>query len=231
MKDKSSGRPPAGAFVTVEDPKQVRLLSDAASFRYFKPFLARDRTVSQAAGEVGCNLDTMLYRVKTFLAAGLLQVIRLEPRAGRPVKHYRSSFDSYFVPLSATAYSDFEEEVRQALGTYENVIARQLARARRTLNRQGQRIFRDKKGEVSSHTASSEDPALDFDMLPEMVQNSELGTTTAAEMFTDELWLTDDEAKLLLSDLYRLWRDNKLEAASSRKPYLLRVVMVPLEVE
>ena len=117
----------------------------------------------------------------------------------------------------------------KTLRMYEDVIAKELARTRRTLNRQGLRIYRDKRGEVSSHSASSEAHIIDYDTLPELAQSRELEAATLAEIFTDELLLTDKEVRTLLSDLYQLWRENKLEAAPSREPYLLRVVLVPLE--
>jgi len=230
MKEPNYGSVSAHASTqTVQDPTQAKLLSEPKSFRYFAPFLAKTCTASRAAAGVGCNLDTMLYRIRTFLKAGLLEVVRLEKRSGRPIKHYRSVFDSYFVPSSATSYVNYEDEVRQMLRMYEDVIAKELARTRRTLNRQGLRIYRDRRGEVSSHTASSEEHIIDYDTLPELAQSRELAAVTLAEIFTDELLLTDKEARTLLSDLYKLWRENKREPESSREPYLLRVVLVPLE--
>jgi hypothetical protein len=86
-------------------------LSDPESFRYFEPFIARDRTVKEAAEAVGCNLDTMLYRVRKFLNAGLLKVTRVEKRAGRPIKHYRSTSEAFFVPFEVTPYAELEERL------------------------------------------------------------------------------------------------------------------------
>lgn len=225
MKDENYGSPSAHR---VEDETQARLLSDTRTFGYFSPFLARTRSVSEAAQEVGCNLDTMLYRVKTFLRAGLLQVVRVEKRAGRPIKYYRSLHEAYFVPLSVTPYATFEEEMRQLVRRYENAIVRELARSSRALNRQGKRIYRDSFGEVSTHTASDED-VYDFGTLPELALDSTLQHAVVAELFSDELLLARDEAKALLAQLYHLWREHKLEATAARKPYVLQVALVPLE--
>ena len=103
MAEGDSGRPPSDVFHTVSDPEQARLLSNRESFRFFEPFVARELSATGAAEEVGCALDTMLYRIKTFVRAGLLQVSRLEKRAGRPIKHYRSVYDAYFIPFEADA--------------------------------------------------------------------------------------------------------------------------------
>ena len=226
MKEPNYGSGPAH---TVQEPTQAKLLSESKSFRYFAPFLAKTCTASRAAAEVGCNLDTMLYRIRTFLKAGLLEVVRLEKRPGRPIKHYRSAFDSYFVPSSATSYATYEEETQQTLRMYEDIIARELARTRRELNRPGFRIYRDGRGEVSYHSAADEAHVIDHDTLPELAKSGEFTEVALAEIFTDELLLTHDEARTLLSDLYRLWRTNKREPSLSREPYLLRVVLVPLE--
>ena len=214
---------------TVQDERQAKLLSEQSSFRYFAPFLAKTCTVSLAAKELGCNLDTMFYRVKTFLDAGLLGVVQVEKRAGRSIKHYRSTHDAYYVPSGITSFTDFEEELRQALRTYEGVVVRALARTARTLNRRGRRIFRDESGEVGSHTASDEAHTIDYGLLPQLPHSAEFAGCALAELFTDTLMLTDEEAKTLLSHLYQLRLDNKFEAVPSREPYLLRVVMVPLE--
>ena len=222
------GSPATHTAHTVEDEAQARLLSAPKSFGYFRPFLARTCTVSRAAEEVGCRLDTMMYRVRTFMKAGLLTVVRVEKRAGRPVKHYRSSHDAYFVPFSAKPFADIEEEVRKGLRSHEDAIVKGLARTKRTLDRQGHRVSRLPNGEVRVHSAGIEHFLIDYDALPRLPYSPGHEGLSLAELFTDELFLTDDEAKALLSRLYALWRENKLEASETRKPYLLRVALVPL---
>ena len=214
---------------TVHDEKQAKLLSEHASFRYFTPFLARDCTVSHAAEEVGCRVDTMYYRVRTFLNAGLLNVVRVEKRAGRSVKHYRSAHDAYYVPLSAAPFTNLEEVALQVLRTHEEVFAKELAETLRAHGREGWRIFRDENGEVSSHSALDETHAIRYDLLPQLPYERAFAQSALAELFTEVLALTNEEAKALLSQLYRLRMDSKFEATPARKPYLLRVVMVPLE--
>jgi len=213
----------------VQDEQQAKILSDTKAFGYFRPFLAQTSTVSQAAEKVACNLDTMLYRVKTFLKAGLLEVVRIEKRAGRPIKHYRSVYDAYFIPFSTTPFATFEEEAQQMLQSNEEMIIRALASSRRTLNRHGKRIYRDDLGEVTRHTATDEGEVLAMDDLPHLTLEQAYENMRATELFSDELYLTHDEAKALLSQLYTLWRDNKLVEEKNRNPYLLQVALVPRE--
>ena len=136
------GRPPAEAFHTVGDPEQARLLSDPQSFKYFEPFVARALSATAAAAEVGCALDTMLYRIKTFLKAGLLHVVGSEKRAGRPVKHYRSVFDAYFVPFEVTPFAELEERLAAGFRERQALVVPRLARVLKQSGRDGRRVYR-----------------------------------------------------------------------------------------
>lgn len=97
----------------VTDHRQARLLTDPRSAAFIYPFLAREASTGQAAREVGCSITTMAYRVRVLRDAGLLQVTRTSPRAGRAVTYYRSSQDSYRVHLAATGFTDHRDQARR----------------------------------------------------------------------------------------------------------------------
>ncbi len=101
---------PPSPFV-VTDQTQARFLTDPAKKTFFLPFLARERRIAEAAAEVGCSINRMLYQVRTLLDCGLVQVLRVEPRAGRAVRVYRSVHDAYFVPFAATPYDTLEQRI------------------------------------------------------------------------------------------------------------------------
>ena len=153
MAELNSGRPTAAAFCVVRDAEQAKLLSDPKSFRYFDPFIAQTRTVTAAAEEVGCNLDAMLYRVKTFTKAGLLKIECEEKRAGRPIKYYRSSFDAYFVPFEVTPYAGLEERIREMRQANGESLVPAMARLLREFGWEGQRIYRHPQGAVWRESA------------------------------------------------------------------------------
>ena len=92
----------------VEDADQARLLTDSEAQMIFRPFLARELTASQAASETGRDLNAVLYRLRQFVAAGLVKVVREIKRAGRPIKVYRSTADAYFVPYEFTPFASLE---------------------------------------------------------------------------------------------------------------------------
>jgi hypothetical protein len=218
MAEPNSGRPPPEAFVVVRDPLQARLLTDPASFRFFEPFIDRDRTVSQAADEIGCRLDTMLYRVKTFLNAGLLAVSRLEKRAGRPIKHYRSSSSAYFVPFEVTPYAGLEERLKAGFEARQEMLVKSLARLLREHGWEGQRIFRSASGEVWTEGAA--DTARSFDPKDPM--------TPVVLDFSLTVHLSRDEAKALQLELSRLLERYRDRESRPGQAYTFGVALVPL---
>lgn len=138
----------SGSFFTVTDTEQARLLTEPASKEFFKPFLARERSTAEAAAMMGCSLNTMLYRIKVLLRAGLLEVTREAPRKGRAVKVYRSVHDAYFIPFRVTPYATLEERLEvQSQPIFAGLI-RSYAAALKQNERYGHHIFIGENGGV-----------------------------------------------------------------------------------
>lgn len=233
MVAQDSGRPPAEAFYTVTDPEQARLLSNPASFRFLEPFVARDLSVKAAAEEVGCKLDTMLYRVKVLLKAELLKVSRLEKRAGRPIKYYRSVHDAYFVPFEATPCAEVEERLTAHFRERQALVVPAMARMLRQVEREGRRVYRRlDDGEVWQESAGKAHSS--FDLYDKESYGAYMANYRGpiAEMMDDTVMLTKREAKELLTDFYEVWRrfhEREQEEDAPRQPYFLQFTIVPLE--
>ena len=213
------------------------MLSDPRSLRYFEPFLARTVSVSQAAEEAGCELDTMYYRVRRFVAAGLLRVAELRRRAGRPMKLYRSVADEFVVPFEATPYAELEERIREQRREHEDLIVGTMARLLRDSGWDARRLYRTDDGEVNMESAGPAQVRVDWSNLETLV----LPQRTPAENLSVELELTDAEARTLLLSLYRLVLAKPRRHGSSgtalscapadgvaRTPYLVQFTIVPL---
>ena len=127
MTPTDSGSPTA--FHTVTDPKIAALLTDPAARRYLDPFLAQTRSVKEAVAESGTSPDAMLYRIRVFVRAGLLQVVALRPRKGRAIKAYRTVHDAYYVPHSVTPFVTLEERLYRGAERVVRDWARATARA------------------------------------------------------------------------------------------------------
>jgi DNA-binding transcriptional ArsR family regulator len=81
------------------DPETAQPIVDDGAQRFLRPFLSRECTAKAAADKLGVSLSLMSYWLKRFQDAGLLKVVRLEPRRGRPVKVYRSTADVFIAPF------------------------------------------------------------------------------------------------------------------------------------
>lgn len=238
--DKPQASPPADAFVRVDDPVQAKLLSDSAGLRYFEPFVARECTVTQAAREADCTPDAMLYRVRTFVNAGLLVVTREEKRAGRPIKHYRSSHDAYFIPFEVSPFAELEERSRAVWREREPRLMRASAAFIRSLGQEGQRIYRSgRDGEVWRDSAAA--PGEGGGALGNLLQNitdPEQAMQVIANYrgpvgsdFATELVLEDDDARELLGALLMLWRQyqDKATHTAKGKRYHFSATFLPAE--
>ncbi len=227
MKQKNYGR--EKARVEIRDPEQAKLLSNPESFRYFEPFLARDCTVSRAAKELNIEIDTMLYRVKTFLKVRLLRVVRLEPRRGRPTKVYRSSAEAYYIPFEMTPFEDVEALFLSGRKANDAILVPRFAKAIRQLGREGRQIYRDNKGEVWTSSAGGvDDMFIGLENTTTLKQN--LQRKPIGENSSDILKLTEKEARDFVFELYKLWgKYKKGRGKAKRKSYFLEFAFVPMD--
>ncbi len=205
--------------------EQARLLTDPDSVRYFKPFLGESKTQSQAAAELGAKLGTLHYRVNTFVKAGLLEVVREQKRAGRPIKHYRSIEPEMFIPFSLTPYATLKESIGEQLAPVWRSILKGLGRSYREQGLMGRKIARDDQGVVL--TSPSTHPhrghvqeALELDALYTDV-GLLLSDLEAAELRRQ---LTE-----LYTDIYTRAAQNQLEKGVQRSVYLFQLALLPYE--
>lgn len=229
MSEDDSGRPPAEAFYTVTDSEQARILSDPRSFEFFRPFIAQAWSVKDAAAHLGVNLDTMLYRVKTFVKAGLLGVSHQEKRAGRPIKYYRSVHDAYFVPFNVTPFADTEERLKTYFDERAALVVPRMAHVMRGSGREGRRIYRHTtSGEV--WTESADQVASPFNVYDAERYSRLMAQYRGpiAEFMDDTLELTDAEARELLVELYGVWRRfAQKERDGLGKAYFFQFILAP----
>lgn len=199
------------------DQTQARFLTDPAKKRFFLPFLARERRIAEAAAEVGCSINRMLYQVRTLTACGLVQVLREEPRAGRAVRVYRSGHDAYFVPFAATPYDTLEQRLSvQGDPIWAGLIAA-YADALRRSRRHGHLLRR--VGDIVQTT----------DQLPESTPNGQ------ALFWSDSTILLRDADARHLGEEVRRWYERaqhlSLETKDDRtaRRYLCMAALLPSE--
>lgn len=125
----------------IQHPLAARILADPDIAVYLKPFMQNPTTVKAVAEEYKLSIQSMHYRVLQMLQAGLLEVVGLEPRRGRPIKRYQATARAFRVPLelvppaalealeNAVSWKrSFERGVTRALGLpkYERQLLVQL---------------------------------------------------------------------------------------------------------
>ena len=216
MVERDSPSPPGEPFV-VSDARQAQMLTDPRSKAFFVPFLARDRRVSDAATELGCSVSAMLYRVRTLLHCGLLEIVREETRPGRAVKIYRSAHDAYFVPFTATPYDTLEQRVSVQGDPIWAGLVRSYADALRRSNRFGHLVQR-----IDDHTVQT------TDRLPDRTPGGQ------ALFWSDSIiQLRDADARELLT-LVAQWYERAQQMAGvgtdpPRHPYLCLAALLPYQ--
>ncbi len=85
--------------------------------------MAGERSVSEAALQLGETPTATYKRVQRFLNLGLLKVTRSQPRAGKAIRYYRATAESFFIPfrvyppdlLAASNRALYQETFQRAL--------------------------------------------------------------------------------------------------------------------
>ncbi len=184
-------------FYRVSDPVQARLLSDPQSNLYFYPFWGRDNTIAIAAEVLGKPVNAVHYRVKRFVASGLLEVARVEPRQGRAVKHYRSTADAFFIPGGLGPHLSEEERLLADLATTLEQIAQSMTAGKHHDDTPGRCLYLDADRRIYSSGCH-------INYLGELSLNTDVSNVSLGAVQHGTLILTDQEACSLRQDLKEL---------------------------
>ncbi len=92
---------PYAAPIVLRDHMAVDLLMNLDAARRLAPFMRRDHSLGSAAAELEMPASSLAYWVGRFLKAGLITVVRREPRAGKAIPIYRAASDEFQIPLEA----------------------------------------------------------------------------------------------------------------------------------
>lgn len=114
----------------MRDHRGVDLLLKLASTRCIGPFMRAEHTLGSAAAELDMAASTLAYYVGRFVKAGLVEVVRLQPRAGKPIPVYRATADEFHIPFSAMPSGRRDEFLhssrKHVLAEFVAAIDRQL---------------------------------------------------------------------------------------------------------
>ena len=114
---------------TITEPRAVKLLLDSERRQALAAFMHGPCSVKRASEKLGWPLKTVHDRVRSLETLGLLRVTHLEARQGRPIKHYASIADGFFVPFHATTSASFEGFIGESLEPPHRTFIRLFAKA------------------------------------------------------------------------------------------------------
>ncbi len=169
----------------------------------------------------------MLYWVKKLLKLELLEVVRTEPRAGKPIKVYRAPAEHFVVPLNAVSAATFEALLAQHHATWEELLRKSLVgSAHDAFERLHTWSLVVSKGEKAIRidvTPEAGDDAFGYDSM-----RQRLLTATAPALL--DCWvpigLSFEDAKNFQKELSDLL--DRYEARPGAQDYLARIALAPI---
>lgn len=202
----------------IHDARAADTLVNPMTLRQLAPFLAQTRTVSDVALETGEKANTVLARVRRFVALELLEVVSLTQRPGRSIKHYRTSADSFFVPYEATTAETLESLMAERDSYYETLLRQGVVTTRiHDIGTWGTRIYRDDKGRLQIQTAVT--PDHNYTMIdPER--------PAVISAWRDSVYLDFADAKALQREMFDLLERYQQKEGAQR--YIIRLGLAPV---
>ena len=80
-------------------------LSESRRRRILLSFVGQERSLSEVSAALEMPLNLLHHHVKRLLTFGILEVVREQRRAGRPIRYYRATADAFFIPATLMASS------------------------------------------------------------------------------------------------------------------------------
>jgi DNA-binding transcriptional ArsR family regulator len=193
MKEQNSS-----SLFRMRNAEAVKLLARAEERRFLEPFLAAEKTASEAAVELGVKLDAITYRIRVLEAAGLLSVTRKEARKGRAIKYYKAVAEGFQVSFTDLPFEDLETLFKELDAPMRNIALRGAARVAREGAVEGwvMRFYRDPSGRANVDMAPPETNWKPENLLEPSIPPVMLNWVP--------LHLTNEEAKGLQAELFAL---------------------------
>lgn len=207
-------------WLHVRDPFAAQLCLSPEYTLVLQHLMRREWSVAPLAVACARPLNATHRRVRRLVAAGLVTGTRLEPRRGRPVRHYRAVSDAFLIPYHLTALGSLEDLVSLHEESFQTRFWQAVVRAGVKL------VQREEDIALRLYRSGDE---VNFDITPraEAFDLTDLlhGSGPALSVEWGHLQLSREDAKALQRELYEL----RLRYASRRGPerYLYRLNLAP----
>ena len=201
----------------VENTDLAEFLLNHATQKLLHPFIGKAESVSQAAKSLDMSISALLYRVQKLQEWDVLHVVREEQRAGRPIKFYAATSDSFFVPFGATRAETLERYLTETKDYFAALMTRNVAEVMRRAEKEwGIRVYKDSEENIRTQMAT----------YPDKVVEIEQSETAVLDFYYPGLRLSREDAKAFRQELSELVQ--KYASKSGRQPYLLHIGLTPV---
>ena len=181
----------------IVDPRAAAVFASPRQRKILLSLVAEERSLSQLARLTETALNLLHHHLRKFLRLGLVRIARVQARAGAPIKYYRATARSFFVPAEL-----MEADPGAALNAQlRELLARSLTRS--------------VEGVAYSHDGKGPRMRLVRDADPR---------TLATELWVD-LQLSEADAAALAQDLKTLLHRYEARAGRKRRRYLVHAAI------
>jgi hypothetical protein len=108
----------------ITNPRVAAFLIDPVSSEHLSPFMTGEKSLAQAAAELGLGKSRMSYWVKKLLEFNLIKITRMEKQGKHKVSIYCASADVFIVPLDLIT-TDPNKDVFESV-PFERALKRSL---------------------------------------------------------------------------------------------------------
>jgi hypothetical protein len=184
----------------IDDSRAAAVLETPRQRRILLLLVERARSTSELSRLVHAPLNLLHHHLRKFVALGLVRIEREEARAGSPVKFYRATARSFFVPA---------ELMKELPGARQDLQLRESLARSFALSLQGTVYFHDGQG-----------PRMRLVRKPDR-------RTTTAELWL-ELHLSEAAASALEQELRALLHRFESRPGRGSRRYLVHAAITPL---
>lgn len=135
----------------IDNPDVAAFLLGTKTQQSLILFVGQERSVSNAAAELGISMSALLYRVNQLLGYGLLKVVREEARGGRAIKFYTSTATSFFVPFRVAQVDTIDAYLGSVKLYHEKLFTTNVVEVLQEFDDDwGMNVFIDEQGQVQT---------------------------------------------------------------------------------
>ena len=215
--------------INVSDGQTAKLLLDTRNRAVLAFFTKKENTVSALAEHLNVTVANAYYYVRLLSSANIIEISSQEKRAGKSLKYYRCSADSYFIPSQVAPSHSLREFIAASDAALRDMLERSIEEHVYERQGWGLRFFRDDIGNI--HMAFTPQAGwqdwswLEHNFLPDQA---------AIFSVTVPLSLKREQAKELQAELGQLFQKYyisplaKEDSQVNEPSYVMRLELAPV---